>query len=215
MDLLNECGNPIPGVGFKKKGHDGFLMATGKSIEKIIKFYPAQNKTPQDINTCLKVLPKEQKKIIEYRSNGLNGTIQQIRWKRNLTKDEIEKECDSIAKWNIKYDKNKTYKELYEKCLGGAWYCKDEERVVINLKDNNGKCLEITNSAIDCHGKAEIGVDLQEFLGVLKIEYQSMKEVWLLWNAPGYEGDGIYAIEINEITHKNRLLEEWLVYNGC
>jgi hypothetical protein len=62
---------------------------------------------------------------------------------------------------------------------------------------------------------ATTGFDLKEFLGVLKIEYLSMKEVWLLWNAPGYEGDGIYAIEINDIPKKERLFEEWLVYNGC
>ena len=108
-----------------------------------------------------------------------------------------------------------SYKKLYEDCINGERYCKDEERVVINLHEKNGKCLQVTNSAIDCEGKATLGVDLREFLGILKIEYNSMKEVWLLWNAPGYEGDGIYAIEINDISNKNRLLEEWLVYNGC
>lgn len=216
MDLLNECGNPIPGIGYKKKGHDGFLIATGENIDKIIKFYPAQRKSPKDIKTCLKELPKAQKNILELTSNGIQGEIQQIRWKRNLTKDEIKKQCDDFAKWNVKIDNSKNQKELYEKCLGGdVGHCKDEERVAIYLHDNNGKCLEITNSAIDCDGKAGIGVDLREFLGILKIEYKSIKEVWLLWNAPGYEGDGIYAIEINDITNKNRLHEEWLVYNGC
>jgi hypothetical protein len=123
---------------------------------------------------------------------------------------------DNFAKWNVKIDSSKIYKKLYEECLKlDSIHCADEERVVINFQDSSGKCLEITNSAIDCDNKAGIGVGLREFLGVLKIEYQTIKETWLLWNAPGYEGDGIYAIEINDIPKKNRLLQEWLVYNGC
>ena len=215
MDLLNECGDAIPGIGFKKKGHDGFLIATGKDIGKIIKFYPGHSKSLSNIKSCFKELIKEQKKVSVYTANILNGNIEQIRWNRNLNADEIEKQCDELAKWNVKIDNKKSYKKLYEDCINGERYCKDEERVVINLHEKNGKCLQVTNSAIDCEGKATLGVDLREFLGILKIEYKSKKEVWLLWNAPGYEGDGIYAIEINDISNKNRLLEEWLVYNGC
>lgn len=218
MDLLNECGDPIPGIGFNKKGLGGFLIAAGRNIDKIIKFYPSQtiqNKSPKDIKTCLKKIPKEQKNIVEYTSNGLKGVIQQMRWKGNLTKDDIEKQCVSFAKWNVKIDSSKKYKDLYENCLSGdTWHCKDEERVVINLYDSN-QCLEITNSSIDCDGKTGIGIDLREFLGVLIMEYKSNKEIWLLWDAPGYEGDGIYAIEIKDILKKKRVFEEWLVYNGC
>lgn len=126
------------------------------------------------------------------------------------------RESAGFAKWNTKSDRSASYKKLYAECLvTPSYHCSDETRVVINLQDNNGKCYGITNSAIDCDGKSGIGENLREFLGILKIQYQSMKEIWLLWNAPGYEGDGIYAIEIKEIPNKKRLLEEWLVYNGC
>ena len=215
-NLLNECGNPVPGIGFKKKGYDGFLVAVGKDIDRYVKYFPAQSRSAKSQKSCLSELPKEQMKVVEYSSAGLDAIIQQIRWKRNLTQEEIEKQCDSFAKWNVKIDNQKSYEDLYKKCISGSgWHCPDEERVLINLQDSNGKCLEITNSAIDCDGKAPIGVDLRKFLGVLKVEYQSTKEVWLLWNAPGYEGDGIYAVEINDISKKPRYFEEWLVYNGC
>ncbi len=187
IDLQNECGDPGPGIGFKKKGYDGFLIAVGKDIDKYIKFYPAQRKPTDSYKSCMSESPKEQLNIMEYSSPGLDGAIQQVRWKKSLTKEE-----------KIDY-----------------LHCPDIERVVINLQDKDGKCLEITNSAIDCDGMATTGFDLKEFLGVLKIEYRSRKEVWLLWNAPGYEGDGIYAIEINDIPEKQRNFEEWLVYNGC
>jgi hypothetical protein len=101
--------------------------------------------------------------------------------------DDIKKQCDELAKRNVKIDNKKSYKKLYEGCINGERYCKDEERVVINLHKKNGKCLQVTNSAIDCEGKATLGVDLREFLGILKIDYKFMKEVWLLWNASGYE----------------------------
>ncbi len=224
ISLLNECGDPVPGIGFKKRGYDGFLVAVGKNIDKYVKFFPAQITSSKSQKSCLTELPKEQMKVAEYASSGLDGIIQQVRWKRNLTQGEIEKQCDSFAKWNVKIDNERTYdignkrtyEELYKMCMSGpGGHCPLEERVVINLQDNSGKCLEITNSAIDCDGQAPIGVDLREFLGVLRIEYKSRKEVWLLWNAPGYEGDGIYAVEINDISKKPRYFEEWLVYNGC
>lgn len=216
INLLNECGHPVPGIGFKKKGYDGFLIAVGKDVDRYIKFFPSRSNLSNSQKSCLTELPKEQMKVVEYSSPGLNGIIQQIRWKRNLTQEEIEKQCDSFAKWNVKIDNQKSYDDLYKKCISGpGWHCPNEERVVINIQDSNSKCLEITNSAIDCDGKAPIGVDLREFLGVLKVEYKSTKEVWLLWNAPGYEGDGIYAVEINDIPKKSRYFEEWLVYNGC
>ncbi len=216
INLLNECGNPVPGIGFKKKEYDGFLIAVGKDVDRYIKFFPAQSKSAKSQKSCLSELPKEKMKVVEYSSPGLDGIIQQVRWKRNFTQEEIEKQCDSLAKWNVKIDNQKCFEDLYKKCISvPGWHCSDEERIVINLQDSNGKCLEITNSTVDCDGKAPIGVDLRQFLGVLKIEYQSTKEVWLLWNAPGYEGDGIYAVEINDIPKKPRHFEEWLVYNGC
>ncbi len=216
MDLQKVCGNSIPGIGFKKKGYDGFLVAVGKDIDKYIKFFPAQRKPTNSLKSCLSESPKEPSIVEAFSSIGIVGTIQQVRWKRSLTKEEIEKQCDGFAKWNVKIDNQKSYEDLYNKCISGSgWHCSDEERVVISLQDNNGKCLEITNAAIDCDGQAPIGVNLREFLGVLKVEYHSRKEVWLLWNAPGYEGDGIYAVEVNDISNKPRHFEEWLVYNGC
>lgn len=216
INLLNECGDPVPGIGFKKKGYDGFLVAVGKDIDKYVKFYPARSRSGGSQKSCLTELPKEQIRIIEYASAGLEGIIQQFRWKRKLSQSEIEKLCDSFAQWNVKIDNQKTYEDLYKICISGpGGHCTDEERVVINIQDSNDKCLEVTNSAVDCDGQATIGVDLREFLGILKIEYKSRKEMWLLWNAPGYEGDGIYAVEINDIPKKPRHFEEWLVYNGC
>ncbi|TAN43837.1 MAG: hypothetical protein EPN22_08850 [Nitrospirae bacterium] len=216
INLLNECGDPVPGIGFKKKGYDGFIAAVGKDIDRYVKFFPAPIRSGQSQKSCLTELPKEQMKAVEYASAGLDGIIQQVRWKRNLTQEEIEKQCDSFAKWNVKIESNKSYEDLFKMCMSGlGGHCSNEERVVINLQDSNGKCLEITNSSITCDGESPIGVDLREFLGVLKVEYMSRKEVWLLWNAPSYEGDGIYAVEINDIPKKPRHFEEWLVYNGC
>ncbi len=69
---------------------------------------------------------------------------------------------------------------------------------------------------IDCDSRAKKGYDLFEFLGVLKLLDGKREETWLLWNAPGYEGEGIYGIEINDIGRRNKSNnEEWLVYNGC
>jgi hypothetical protein len=64
IDLQNECGNPIAGIGFKKKDYDGFLVVVGKDIDKHIKFYPAQRKPTNTYRSCLSESPKEQLNVV-------------------------------------------------------------------------------------------------------------------------------------------------------
>ena len=61
----------------------------------------------------------------------------------------------------------------------------------------------------------EKGDSIQNFLGVLEITYKNQKETWLFWDAPGYEGDGIYGIKIEDLKTFEKPSAEWLVYTGC
>jgi len=214
-NILKACGPPYPGIGFKKEGYKGFLIVTGENLGNMIKWFPAKQININNSN-CFTGLPNTHEiRFTTFYSDLLNGSINQARWTRKLTEKEIEEECRAMAEWNVKINKEKKFEKLYNGCIEGGWVCSEEERLVIVFRDKNGKCDVIINSSIDCDGQAKTGKNLYEFLGVLKLQHESEEEIWLIWNAPGYEGDGIYTIEIEDLKNKEKSSEEWLVYNGC
>jgi hypothetical protein len=224
-NLLKECGNPIPGIGFNKNGGKGFLIASGEKATKIVRWYPSKIAKKLDNTSCMREFIKTKKtKIHYYQSHGINETIFQIRWRRNLTNDEIQTYCLEMAKWNIvhvrewnpKHREGDTVESFTDECLKKRWYCKFEDYNIVGMTDGQGECRLVTDSVIDCDNKVKKGYNLSEFLGVLKLVDREREETWLLWNAPGYEGEGIYGVEINDIGKEDKSnSEEWLVYNGC
>lgn len=212
-NLVQACGDPYPGIGFKKNGQNGFLISTGINIAGVLKWNPAKVLPKQKPPSCLKKLTKmDNASYSAYASEGLNGVIHQISWRRKLTEVDFINYCKNMAAWNAKIQKDRSYSELYTKCIEQKWYCDYEDRLIVSIQDERQRCQEITNTILDCDGRASVGKDLHNFLGVLKIRSGSKKEVWLLWNAPGYEGEGIYTIEINDIGKKrNQVKNGWFI----
>lgn len=216
-NLTQACGDPYPGIGFKKEGNKGFLIAKGYNINGIIKWYPAKELVKQKIPLCLKKITNiKNASFSSYTSSGLKGTIQQISWRKKLTETDFINYCKEMAEHNVNINKNMSYSNLYNDCIQQKQYCEFEDRVFVSFYDEQNQCKEVTSAIIDCDGKtATAGYDLRKFLGVLKIRSGSKEEVWLLWNAPGYEGEGIFAVEINDIGKREKPSAEWLVYTGC
>lgn len=214
-NLHEMCTAPYPGVGYKKTTNTDIFIATGKNLEGTINWYPAKMTNTHN-KACFNNQPVKHSIYSSYESIIPKGIVQQARWNRHLTNEEFKANCRSMADWNAKVNQQATsIDDLYEKCLTGNWACRDEERLIVFFMNSVGECNEITNTSIDCYGKAEIGDNLHEFLGTLVIQEKSKQETWLIWNAPGYEGEGVYAIEVNDIGQKEKQSEEWLVYNGC
>lgn len=215
-DLLRECGERVAGTGFRKDNKNGFLIAMGKRVQNIAKWYPAKSIKNGKVSSCVKKVATERGAKIHYdASDGIEEIIFQVKWQRTLSKEERQSYCNEMAKWNIGHNSNETEASLTEKCLQQEWACKDEDRNVVGLVDKKGACRLIMDAIIDCDGRPKVGHALDKFLGVLKLKDGGQEEIWFLWNAPGYEGDGIYAIEMSDIGQKDRPTEEWLVYNGC
>ena len=213
-NLLKMCGDPYPGIGFNKENNNGIFIATGKNLEGVIQWHPAEHIETKKSN-CLKGLPADGVQFASYLSTVLNGVIHQARWKRVLTNKEIEVNCRSYAEFNAKINQQTPAENLFKNCMKDSWMCHDEERLIVSFQSNKGECKKVIKSQIDCDGKALAGENLHEFLGVIVIKKDSEQETWLIWNAPGYEGDGVYAIEIKDLGKKVKPSEEWLVYNGC
>jgi len=213
-NLFNMCADPYPGIGFNKVNGKGIFIANGTNLKGVIHWYPAEFAKIEQ-SKCFNNLTAGKVKFSSYQSTVLKAIIHQARWSRKLTKNEIMENCKSFADLNAKRNQQTPVEDLYEECLSSSWPCRDEERLIITFENNNGDCKEVTNSRIDCDGRAGIGEGLREFLGTMIIKKDKAQEIWLIWNAPGYEGDGIYAIEIKDLEKKERPSEEWLVYNGC
>lgn len=213
-NLMQMCDNPYPGVGFKKTNGDGIFIATGKDLEGSISWYPAVASNAKSIH-CFEGLVGGKAKYSSYKSKNLQGAIKQVRWGRKLSDQEIKTKCKEFADYNARLNPETQADDLNQDCLGGGYICKEEERLIVICETHNGECKEITNSLIDCDAMAVDGYNLNEFLGTLVIKSGSAQETWLIWNAPGYEGQGVYAIEINDLGKKEKPSEEWLVYNGC
>lgn len=215
-NLTRVCGDPYPGIGFPKEGQDGFLILAGNNVQNIFKWYPAKKANNKTIPSYLKsIISDTLEETSIYFPDILNKMVYQVRWERYLTENDIKKFCKGMAEWNVKIDPKKSYSALYESCIKNKEYCEKETRLIVGLKDDRDSCIEITNSVIDCDGQAIKGFNLREFLGTLTIKVGLKEETWLIWNAPGTEGDGIYGIEIHDVGKKVKPTEEWLVYNGC
>ena len=214
MKLLNECDRSDDGIGFEKENKNGFFIASGQNVHNIITWNPSKKIRKKESRFC--GLPPDQSVISKnllFTSDALDQTIYQVRWKRELTKVEIDNRCKGHAEYNMKifnYNDVARYKEMYESCL--KWDCNFESKQVTGMINKKGQCKELYNSTSDCDGQPSL---LDEFLGVLKLKDNSQEESWLIWNAPGYEGDGIYAIEKKDLGKKENVNSEWLIYNGC
>lgn len=215
MNLLKMCAPPYPGVGFNKGNDEGFLIATGKGLEGVIRWYPAET-VRYEKSDCFSNLNADDVEFSSYRSEILGGHIHQARWIRALTRTEIDENCRSSADRNAEMNQQTPVDDSYYKnCLSGGWTCRDEGRLIVIFDSKAGECREITNSSIECYGRAGKGEDLRDFLGVVVLRKDSVQETWLIWNAPGYEGDGVYAIEVKDLGKEDTQSAEWRVYNGC
>ena len=215
--LFEMCADPYPGIGFKKVDGKEIFIVTGKNLEGAIYWYPAEVITQKNQKSkCFKNVSAKNPKHSSYKSTVPAGVVQQIRWRRDLTKVELEANCRSFADWNAKLNQKYNAENMYKECLTGNHYiCTNEEKLIVAFKSNDRECKEITSSSIDCDLKAGIGENLHEFLGTLVLKKGTSQETWLIWNAPGYEGEGVYAFEINDLGKKVKPSEDWLVYNGC
>jgi hypothetical protein len=216
--LLRECGDQVPGIGFYNDGHSGFLVASGEKVKDIIRWYPANSIREPMNNTCVKHIDTTNNAKISYFSTeNQSEIIYQVKWKRVYSDTEVREACQEMAEWNIvklKRSKGDTIESFTEKCIAQEWACKEEYYNVVGLL-NNDICRNIITSVTDCNGKVEKGSRLREFLGLLEFYDGMNKETWFLWDAPGYEGDGIYVVEKKNLFKKRKKYEGWLVYNGC
>jgi len=211
--LSRTCGEPDTGFGFSKSKESGILMAKGKLKTKSLIWFPA-TKVKCKKNICLKGKNSNKNiKLSSYFVADLNVFIHQSSAERKKNSIDIRKYCHEMAQWNEQY--GNIYEKVFNSCMESRGYCEAETQLLIEMQQGTNTCKKISYSVINCESQATTGHNLHEFLGVLLIKHEKNQEKWFLWNAPGYEGDGIYAIEFNELGKESRTTEEWLVYNGC
>jgi hypothetical protein len=215
--LLRECGDPGPGVGFYKDGRSGFLIASGEKVKEIIRWYPAKPTKEPLNNSCIgQISPADSAEINYFSSENLSKIIYQVKWEKVYSDSEVRDACKRMAEWNIvelKRGQGETIDSFTEKCINRQWACTDEHYNIVGQFDNI--CRNIMTSITDCNGKNIKGWRLKDFLGVLMFTDNQEKEIWFLWDAPGYEGDGIYAVEKKDLYEEKKDYEGWVVYNGC
>ncbi|MFC1836288.1 hypothetical protein ACFL2Q_16470, partial [Thermodesulfobacteriota bacterium] len=106
--------------------------------------------------------------------------------------------------------------------LGGLIYeiewrdsSEEVDHRIVGFVDASGRHTQLSHSMSDFDGYLVSGPNPQEALGVLEISYKAQKETWLIFNAPGVEGDGVYAVRMDDIGSAAKSHGEWVVYNGC
>lgn len=86
---------------------------------------------------------------------------------------------------------------------------------VVNNPNSDCSINFIKEEITDLDGKNSIDSSMEDLLGLLRIQAEGQIENWLIFNSPGYEGDGIMAIPQDQFEKGNFKNAEWLVYNGC
>jgi hypothetical protein len=81
----------------------------------------------------------------------------------------------------------------------------------------DGQCVIVARSEQDLDGKPLAGEPpLRGIYGLLRFEKEQVQKSWLLFNSPGYEGEGIAAAELDpnndELTLRGA---DAIVYSGC
>ncbi len=79
----------------------------------------------------------------------------------------------------------------------------------------NEKCENWVTSTLDCDGKADSeNLQFKKVLGLLEFKSKEITEKWLIFDTPGYEGDGITTFPFSPSRIRTQDAE-FLVYSGC
>ncbi|MFH0824165.1 MAG: hypothetical protein V2B18_15545, partial [Pseudomonadota bacterium] len=219
--LQHECGSDDRGQGFLKHGRRGVLVAVGKMVRANLRWYPAKE------TQMAKTMSPEDEALLRYPANykiysasRLDGVVIKGRWKRDYTEDEKAACCGRSAEAKVKTPPSKKTVEEPDNDCEKNGYCLHIFCNVVGMLDYKGRWREIIHN---CQEDADLlwhgtqGACMYDFLGVLQINrpYTEKGETWLIFNEPGIEGDGIYAIELEDVGKRKPPSAESLVYNGC
>ena len=141
-DLMQMCDNPYPGVGFKKTNGDGIFIVTGKNLVGSISWTPAIVSNEEN-HSCFKNLEGNNPKYSSYKSKDIQGLIRHARWGKEFSTQEIKTKCKKFADYNAQINPEIQANDLYQKCIGGGYICKNEERLIVTYENSNGECKEI------------------------------------------------------------------------
>ncbi len=205
----------VDGSGIKKTkyiGDGGIQNCRGGSIQAP-SFVLTNNSAPLLIlssNKSIKFKWTKAEKIKSHKCSNLITDKNTI-YKTSLKDPEII--IRSI------HQKRLTAKETREDCKTDEMcleMSKTKDRDILNIGYSNN-CLikNVVQKIRDVDGKEYGQNAIDELLGTLEITDSSVKEEWLIFDAPGYEGDGILGVQKENFMKSDFSKIDWVVYNGC
>lgn len=213
---ITDCGFTDKAMSVKlQKGTPPFV-ATGVNAASALTWLPAVKSTfdPSAFTDILKI-GKIEEAYADF-SPLLQGTILTAVVKRKISREEAFIDC--LRNPGISYQQETNSLITADACM------KDFDRGTFQdayirqtiFRELNGKEHLILASEMGADRNPEkAGNSLENFMGVLRIQFNGQQEIWLIWNSPGYEGSGIYAIKQEDLTKGLKDSATWLVYNGC
>lgn len=105
----------------------------------------------------------------------------------------------------IKRSKNKKSDREFRYLEVGTW----------SLENGTCKKSEFYKVLLDEDGKNPPEGSVTQVFGLLQFQKNDKIEKWMLFKAPGYEGEGILALPLSDLLQGKFSNLDWLIYNGC
>lgn len=210
-----ECGQ-APAAALKTKNGrlaKGEFVALGNRIAEVVKWIPAKKETGH-VPACVRPKNKFQKEKLEvFTTSAKDIRIFIGTWLEPPTQQQMKDWCVGKPDFKTCMEERKNgINEAYDQ----GYYQYRRSGILYG-----NSCEVLTTLDVDPYpygkGMGEgTNLGLTGFLGTLLLTNKTEKEIWLLFDGPGYESRGVEAYLLNETSGKIDVKNPYsITFDGC